>query len=194
MINFKTFLLEQNSQQQEDPFEGNANIKKLYGGLATAEHGLSDKDDPYTFNPKMYVRTKYDRNSTAYGPVQITYKTAKGFYNQNKQNFANNDAYTQSFLQQGNKMLKAKKGDKTYDIGCTGDLCNVKHHMGYQKMAASVIRGKAKEAGIDLDKDMSPQDVDKFVDHWRYGLGSKKSTKALDTRYYDAFMKSYNKK
>jgi hypothetical protein len=61
-------------------------------------------------------------------------------------------------------------------------------------MAASVIKGKAKEAGIDINKDMSPQDIDKFVDHWRYGLGSKKSTKALDTRYYDAFMKSYNKK
>jgi hypothetical protein len=194
MINFKTFLKEQNqTTTEEDPFEGNETVKKLYGSLATAEHSLSSKDDPYSFNPKTYIRTKYDRNSTAYGPVQITYKTAKGFYDKNKNLFTGNEPYTQQFLQQGSKFLKAKKGDKQYDVGCVGDLCNQKYNTQYQKMASSVIKGKMKEAGLDPTKPIDQAGVEKFMDHWRYGLGSKKSTKALDKRYYDAFMGAYNR-
>ena len=195
MIKFKNFLQEQkeNSVQQDDPFEGNETIRKIYGGLATAEHGLADTDDPYAFNPKTYIRTKYDKNSTAYGPVQITYKTAKGFYNQDKKLFGGNEAYTQQFLNQGRKMLKAKKGDKQYDLGCTGDLCNQTNHSNYQRMANSIIKGKMKEIGIDPTKPLSDTDRDRFVDHWRYGAGSKKSTRQLDSRYYNAFTKSFNK-
>lgn len=196
MINFKTFLLEQSNQTQvadDDPFDGNQTVKKFYGALAAAEHGLADDVDPYEFNPQTYIRTKYDRKSTAYGPVQITYSTAKGFFKNNKNLFAGNEDYTQKFLDQGSKMLKAKKGDKQYDVGCVGDLCDVSQNKKYQRMAASVIRGKMKEAGIDETKDPTPDDVNKFVDHWRFGLGSKKNTQQLDKRYYTAFMNRYKK-
>jgi len=66
-------------------------------------------------------------------------------------------------------------------------LCDEKQHSNYQKMAAAVIKGKAKEKGIDLTKPLSDQDLSTFVGYWR-GADEK-----ADPRYFKAFRESFKK-
>jgi hypothetical protein len=180
------------TSKTQDPFAGNENIKKLYGAFAAAEHRGAKVENPFEFNEKIFIRTKGDKSSSAYGPVQMTTSTVSGFLKNNPNDFKGIEDYTQKFIQQGRKMLKAKEGDLNYFLGCKGDLCDQKYNTDYQSLAATVIRGKMKEAKVDPDKPLSDQDLEKVIDHWRYGLGSKKSTKQSDKGYYEAFMNAYN--
>jgi hypothetical protein len=178
--------------QTEDPFGGNETVKKLYGAFAAAEHRGAKVENPFEFNEKLFIRTRGDKSSSAYGPVQMTTSTVSGFLKNNPNDFKGIEDYTQKFIQQGKKMLKAKEGDPNYSLGCKGDLCDAKYNTEHQRMAAAVIRGKSKEVKVDLNKPVSAGDLEKIVDHWRYGSGSGKSTKQSDKAYYDAFMAAYN--
>jgi hypothetical protein len=191
MKSFKLFLSEENLLQQnqnDDPFENNPQIKSLYGAIVSAEHTGAKIDDPYAFNKDLYIRTKAGGGkSSAYGPVQITGSTAKGFKKTQPELFKNIDDYSNKFITQGSQMLKSNIKDPKYGLGCVGDLCSENEHTNYQKLAAAVIKGKAKEKKIDLSKPLSDQDINTFVTSWR-GVDEK-----ADSRYFNEFRKGYAK-
>lgn len=190
--NMKTFkqYLSENFQTTEvkvdDPFEGNAQLRALYGGIVGAEHTSSKIKDPYAYNPQLFIRTKAGGGkSSAYGPVQITSSTAKGFMKTQPQLFKGVEDYTKQFVDQGTKFLKSDVKDPKYGLGCVGDLCDEKHNVNYQRMAVAVIKGKAKEKGLDLTKSLSDQDLSTFVGYWR-GADEK-----ADPRYFKAFREAF---
>lgn len=189
MKSFKQYLAESSekqNQEEDDPFGGNETVRRLYGAIVSAEHEGEKIEDPYAFNEKLYIRTKAGGGkSTAYGPAQITYSTAKGFLKTQPKLFADNTEYMNSYITQGGRMLKADVKDKKYGLGCVGDLCAPEHHKKYQKMAAGVILGKAKEKKIDLSKDLSDKDLDTFIAYWR-GADEK-----ADPRYFKTVRKTY---
>ncbi len=52
-------------------------------------------------------------------------------------------------------------------------------------MAVAIIKGKAKEKGLDLTKPLSDQDLSKFVGYWR---GADEKT---DPRYFKSFREGF---
>ena len=189
MKSFKQYLAEspeKQNQEEDDPFGGNETVRRLYGAIVSAEHEGEKIEDPYAFNEKLFIRTRAGGGkSTAYGPAQITYSTAKGFLKTQPNLFAKNPDYTNAFIAQGGKMLKADVKDKKYGLGCVGDLCAPENNKKYQQMAAAIILGKAKEKKIDLSKDLSDQDLNKFIGYWR-GADEK-----ADPRYFATLRKAY---
>jgi hypothetical protein len=193
MLTFKQYLIENaeattNSKTApvEDPFEGNLQLKSIYRGIVGAEHTAAKVEDPFAFNKNLYIRTKAGGGkSSAYGPVQITASTARGFMKTQPQLFKGIEDYSKQFVTQGTKMLKADIKDPKYGLGCVGDLCDEKHHSNYQKMAVAIIKGKAKEKGLDLTKPLSDQDLSKFVGYWR---GADEKT---DPRYFKSFREEF---
>jgi hypothetical protein len=155
-----------------NPFE-NEHVKRLYGAMVAAEHRGVVKD-PYSYDKKLYVRTRDDprrrkkkgEHSTAYGPLQITASTARGFAD------PKNDYHT-SFVSQGKRFM-AGHSDPVYGYGGHGDLSGEEHHHNYQQMAVHVMKGKAKELKIDITKPLSDTDLARFAQHWRHGAGSGK--------------------
>jgi len=193
MKTFKEYLMEDSQVSPttapvEDPFEGNSQIKTLYGAIVGAEHTASKVSDPFAFNKNLYIRTKAGGGkSTAYGPVQITGSTARGFLKTQPQLFKGIEDYTNKFVAQGSKMLKSDIKDPKYGLGCVGDLCDESQNANYQRMAAAVIKGKAKEKGLDLTKPLSDQDLSTFVGYWRG------ANETQDPRYYQAFREGFKK-
>lgn len=191
MKSFKQYLFEdaQNTQVQpevDDPFEGNPQLKSLYGGFVNAEHTGSKIKDPFAFNPQIFVRTRAGGGkSSAYGPVQITGSTVRGFMKTQPDLFKTIKPYADQFVAQGSRMLKSDIKDPKYGLGCTGDLCDEKQHANYQKLAVAIIKGKAKEKGLDLSKPLSDQQVNTLVTSWR-GADEK-----ADPRYYGAFREGF---
>lgn len=191
MKTFKQFLLENldnstNNTEIDDPFEGNQQLKALYSGFVGAEHTSEKIEDPYAFNPKLFVRTRAGGGaSSAYGPVQMTASTVKGFMKTQPDLFKTIKPYADQFVEQGTKMLKADDKDPKYGLGCVGDLCDEKHNINYQKMATAVIKGKAKEKGIDISKPLSDKDLNTLVSYWRG------ATEQQDPRYFKAFRESF---
>jgi hypothetical protein len=189
MKTFKEYLTESplgQTQQNDDPFGGNEQIKKLYGAIVAAEHEGAQVKDPFAFDKKLYIRTKAGGGkSTAYGPTQITVSTAKGFQKTQPQLFKGIEDYTSQYVAQGSKMLKANVKDPTYGLGCVGDLCDPKQHKNYQKLSSAVIQGKAKEKKLDLNKPLSDEQLNTFIQYWR-GADEK-----ADPRYFKRFREGF---
>ena len=152
----------------------NEHVKKLYGALVSAEHRGVVKD-PYQYDPKLAIRTKAGGgSSSAYGPLQITRNTARGYMDKN-------DPYHVSFVNQGTQFLKAKTNDPIHGLGGKGTLSAEEHHDDYQKMAQNVMFGKAKELKIDITKPLNQKELDTFVQHWRHGKESGKQPESWYT-------------
>jgi hypothetical protein len=146
----------------------NDHVKKLYGALVSAEH-RGNVTDPYAYDPKLAIRTKAGNGtSSAYGPLQITRNTARGYADPN-------NAYHTAFVNQGSEFLKAKNNDVVHGLGGKGTLSDEEYHDDYQQLAQHVMFGKASELGIDITKPLNPKEFDAFVQHWRHGKGSGKS-------------------
>lgn len=191
MKTFKEYLTEspiEQTQQNDDPFGENKQIKNLYGAIVAAEHEGAQVEDPFAFDKKLYIRTKAGGGkSTAYGPAQITVSTAKGFKKTQPELFKDIEDYTNQYVAQGNKMLKADVKDPTYGLGCVGDLCNPQQHTDYQKLSSAIIQGKAKEKNIDLSKPISDQQLNTFIQSWR-GVDEN-----ADSRYFKRFREAFKK-
>lgn len=154
-------------KQEEQPQFAfhNEHVKKLYGALVSAEHRGNVKD-PYAYDSNLAIRTKAGKGtSSAYGPLQITRNTAKGYMDPK-------DPYHVAFVNQGSKFLKAKNEDPVHGLGGEGTLSAEEYHDDYQKLAQHVMFGKAKELGVDITKPMNQKDLDAFVQHWRHGKSS----------------------
>lgn len=179
----------------EDPFEGNEQIRRIYSGLVSAEHTAEFSankkrpalTDPLQFSERLYKRTEEKSGiSSAYGPVQIVRNTARGFLKTRPDLFKGNEEYTKQFIEQGNKFLAAKGTPGKYGPGCVGDLCDKKYDNPYKKLAVAIIKGKADEIKIDLNKPLSDEDIKKFVSSWR---GTSE-----DQRYFNAFNSAFQPK
>lgn len=169
-------------EPNKDTFEfHNENVKKLYGALVSAEH-RGNVEDPYQYDPNLAIRTKAGGGtSSAYGPLQITRNTARGYMDKN-------DPYHVAFVNQGTKFLTANTKDPIHGLGGKGTLSGEEYHDDYQKMAQNIMFGKAKELKIDITKPLDQKQLDTFVQHWRHGKGSGKQP---ETWYTDTTRNYY---
>lgn len=156
------------------------NSKKLYGALVTAEH-RGVVTDPYEYDPKLAIRTRAGGGvSSAYGPLQITRNTGRGFMD-------SKNPYHVAFVKQGSSFLKSNKKDVKYGLGGAGDLGSEEHHADYQQFAEHVMREKGKEIGIDIDKPLTKNQLAKFTQHWRHGISSPNRPEA----WYSSAVNNY---
>lgn len=196
MKTFKQFLGEDRWYDEPEYVNfGNAQLRQLYGAIQSAEHRGTKIQSPYGHNPEVFIRTRspviVNRKtgkksvSTAYGPAQITKSTLDGFMKTEPELFKGLEDYTSRYLAQGKQML-AKGGygsDKKYGGGGAGDLAGEEFNSPYQQMAGAVMRGKMKELGIDITKDITPKDRERFVTSWR-GV-----SRSADPEYYKSIDK-----
>lgn len=196
MKSFKIFLLEQdNKSAQED------HVTPLYRALISAEHRGVVKD-PTKFDPKLHIRTKYQPKgdvSTAYGPAQMTVSTVQDVLKRHPTYFDKDTLeYTNKFIEQGQKMMKAAPNDPKYGYGCKGDLCDAQFHEPYEKMATAVLKGKLTDAKIDFTKPLEGESLTKGIKFWR-GVGEtdtvnkKGKTVKGDPEYYKVVRESLPK-
>ena len=140
--------------------------KKLYGAIVSAEH-RGHVNDPYAYDPDLAIRTRAGKGkSSAFGPLQITRNTARGFMD-------TKNPYHVAFVQQGSNFLKSNVTHPNYGLGKSGDLGGEEHHASYQAFAEHIMRKKGKEIGVDIDKPLSRQELAKFTQHWRHGISSQ---------------------
>lgn len=191
MKTFKQFLAEDRWYDEPEYVNfGNAQLRQLYGAIQSAEHRGTKIQSPYGYNPEVFIRTRSPVTidpetgkksvSTAYGPTQITRSTVSGFMKKQPQLFKGLEDYTSKYLAQGTQML-AKGGygsNKKYGGGGEGDLAGEQYLSPYQQMTGAVMRGKMNELGIDITKDISPKDRERFVRSWR-GV-----SRSADPKYY----------
>lgn len=123
-------------------------IDKMYAGLSHAETGSFQ-------NP--YIRTTDNTSkggSTAFGPVQITYKLAQGA---DKNGYLSPDSkifYEQvmkpkyeQMLKHGNNSGKIPDYNPIYDYGGNAGFDPTQHSQDYEQFAKDIIAGVAKESG-----------------------------------------------
>lgn len=147
--------------------------RRLYGALVSAEHRGVVKD-PYSYDPNVSIRTKAKPksssgpHSTAFGPTQITYSTAKGYADPK-------NPYHTRFLEQGRQFLKhSRTGHADFGYGGKGTLGAEEHHEDFQKFSEHVMERKAKELKLDIHRPMTREQLARFTQHWRHGSGSGK--------------------
>lgn len=158
----------------------NEHVKKLYGALVSAEHRGNVKD-PYAYDPAHYIRTRAGGGaSSAYGPLQITRNTARGYADPKNK-------YHQDYVAQGNKFLSSHVKDATHGLGGKGSLHGEEHHGSYQDFAVHVMKGKAKELKLDITKPLSQKDLARFTQHWRHGSGTAKQPE----KWYSSTVNKY---
>jgi hypothetical protein len=159
----------------------NEHVRKLYGALVSAEHRGNVKD-PYGYDSRHYIRTAAGGGaSSAYGPMQITRNTARGYADPKNK-------YHQDFVAQGGRFLKSDVKDTTHGLGGKGSLYGEEHHGSYQELAVHVMKGKAKELNMDITKPLSQDDLTRFTQHWRHGI---KSTNKPEKWYSSTVNKYY---
>lgn len=158
----------------------NEHVKKLYGALVSAEHRGHVKD-PYAYDPAHYIRTRAGGGvSSAYGPMQITRNTARGYADPKNK-------YHQDFVAQGSKFLKSHVEDPTHGLGGKGSLHGEHHHGNYQEFAVHIMKSKAKELKMDITKPLSQRDLSRFTQHWRHGSASGKQPE----KWYSSTVNKY---
>ena len=169
MKSFKKFLIEQQATQSAEV----DHVKPLYYSLVSAEHRGVVKD-PRKFDPKLYIRTKYQPKgdiSTAYGPAQLTVSTIEDAVKRHPQHFPEDlQPYIKKFVEQGNKMKAADPKDPNYGYGCKGDLCSEEDSKQYERTAIGVLKSKMDDANIDYSKPIEGESLTKATTRWR-GVG-----------------------
>lgn len=166
-------------QIQQHQF-GSEHAKRLYGALVSAEH-KGNVTDPFAYDPGLAIRTRAGGgSSSAFGPLQITKPTARGFMDRN-------NPYHVAFVEQASKFLNSNPKHSTYGLGGSGDLGGEEHHANYQAFGEHVMRGKAKELGINIDKPLSKQELTRFTQHWRHGISSPNRPE----KWYTATVNNY---
>jgi len=142
-------------------------IERLMTGLGTAEHRGVIKGSPLNYDPKLYIRTKADAKSSAYGPFQLTRSTIQDLSSRHKDMFTGSEDYVKRFVEQGKKMGPSVTTDPTYGLGGKGDLSGEENHPAYIEMTKAAIASKARDVKVDLSKPLSPEDETKVITAWR---------------------------
>lgn len=168
---------------------------KAYDAFVSAEmRGVNKGKDGTGHYIRTYGANKktdpvgYAKGSSAYGPAQINKTTAQDYTTRYPDDFKDQKAYTDKYIQQGSQQLKfgrepTKQGyDKRYDYGGKGDLSSTEYHASYKKMANTIMQKMDKEL-----KAKNPNaNVNDLVKRWR---GKEQDQ---DPEYYDTFFKTYN--
>jgi len=141
-------------------------IERLMTGLGTAEHRGVIKGSPLYYDPKLYIRTKADAKSSAYGPFQLTRSTIQDLSSRHKDMFAGSEDYVKRFVEQGKKM-GSNVTTGQYGLGGKGDLSGEENHPAYIEMTKAAIASKARDVKVDLSKPLSPEDETKVITAWR---------------------------
>lgn len=157
---------------------GTIDIDKAYAGVSNAETGS------YA-NP--YIRTIANNapgGSTAFGPVQITYKLAQGaakngYLSPESQAFYNTvlKPRYELMLKNGNNKGQADY-NPAFDYGGHAEFNPNQHAQDYERFAKEVMIGIAKESGNNEKK---------FIEKWR-----GKSIEE-DPQYYKRFIDGKSK-
>lgn len=98
--------------------------------------------------------------------------------------------YVDRFIEQANKFLKyGREPDKEgyherYDYGGKGDLTSKKDRELYKSVGKKLIELVYKKAENDLDK---------FIQQWRYESGTEKRVDVDDPKYYKAYVEGLNR-
>ena len=169
----------------------NDNIRRFYAGIVNAEHRGSAKKlglatDAFQHHADLYVRTKGDSASSAYGPAQLTRNTVMDHVKRHPDLFKGQESYAKQFTDQGTSMLKSTRMHPTFGGGKAGTLSGTEHHENYQRLATGVMRSMAQDIGVDLEKPMSDDDHYRLTKRWR-GVGQKE-----DPAYYTAHNGAYS--
>lgn len=170
------------TKQAEDKFEFESpHMERLYGALVSAEH-RGFVDDPLQYDARHFIRTKVKGKLSAYGPLQLTKNVIEGFMIPNFQ-------YQSDLVNQGTNFLNSKSNDPVYGAGKPGTLSGKENYNNYKRVAQAVIKGKAKEAGLDPNKQLTQDELYKFATHYNQGLASGKKpqkwyTDTIHNYYY----------
>lgn len=129
-----------------------------------------------TWDERRFVRTKSGADSSAYGPLQITYSRAesdlkRGLFTGNPEL---ESWIRDKFIPQGKKMLGSSYSDDTYGAGGKGDLSGPDDREMYRQMARSMV-------GDTLTNYKG--DVLETAGDWRFGAGKRDSLTSDDPRY-----------
>jgi len=168
----------------------NIDWDSIYQGINSAEwRGV----DPGKTGTGHYTRTrgpdpndKTFKGSTAYGPVQLTGKTASDIMSRYPDLYKDFDPkYAQQFIDQSKSFAKhgRNKGkipdyDPKYDYGGAGDLSDPSTHALYKDFAIRAMKGKYKDLQAKGITNPTPDDIAKA---WR-GVDPSK-----DPEYFKAF-------
>lgn len=132
--------------------------ERFYNALSVAETGSFDSP---------WIRT-VGKNSTAYGPVQMTLGTVSDFYNRHPDLFKGNEQYVNQFIEQGKKFKEhMNTDDPVYGRGKPGTLSGEEFHEPYMRLSNAVIAGMRKD--LERNKQLKPGEfnVGVLTQRWR---------------------------
>jgi len=143
-------------------------IDDLYRAVAFAETGRSTP----LGGKARFIRTRASGESSAYGPVQITYSFAKLFSEERNRGVipAVVSEYYEAFLSQGKSFLASKDSDLLYGLGASGVLADDSEDIRNYEIMAKAMMGRVWEN--------SRGSLMEFIKRWRG------ATVAEDFRYY----------
>jgi LysM repeat protein len=161
----------------------------LYNALSTAETGSY---------PSPWIRT-VGKNSTAYGPAQVTHTLIQDMMTRRPKLFAGNEEYTKKFIEQGEKMktqymdseMKTQymdSEDPVYGRGGSGVLGGEEYHEGYKRMCNSLFCGLRADLEQNKKLKQGELNVDVLTQRWRG------KTRKEDPRYYREVDRIMNQK
>lgn len=159
----------QEKKPEKPPIFSAPEHEQFYHALSVPETG-SEK------NP--WIRTR-GKDSTAYGPVQMTATTVKDYYTRYPNKFKGNEEYVEKFLQQGEKFKQQMHSkDPTYGRGGVGELGSEEYHEPYMRMADAVFGGMRSDMERIKKMQSGSFDVGVMTQRWR-GVPREK-----DERYF----------
>lgn len=171
---------EQEKKPEPPPIWTDPMHERLYNALSAAETGSF---------PSPWIRT-VGKNSTAYGPAQVTHTLIQDMMTRRPKLFAGNEEYTKKFIEQGEKMKTEymDSKDPVYGRGGSGVLGGEEHHEGYKRMCNSLFCGL--RADLEYNKKLKPGEfnVDVITQRWR-GVPRQE-----DERYFSVVDEIMNKK
>lgn len=164
-------LREQEEKKEEKPpIWSDPAHERWYNALSVAETGSFE-------NP--WIRTT-GKNSTAYGPVQMTVSTVEDYYNRYPDLFKGNEQYVTQFIEQGKKFKEhMDTDDPVYGRGKPGTLSGQEFHEPYMRLSNAVITGMRSD--MERMKKLKPGEfnVDVLTQRWR-GVPQEQ-----DPKYYE---------
>lgn len=165
-------------EQQAQEAPTNEAKTQFSPGVTNLYHAISDVETGGESDP--YVRTKAaegGKASSAFGPAQITRDLMKDFYSNHADELTDSEKdYAKRFIEQGNKMLKAKPNDPVYGYGKSGELNTPEDRQLYDVVAQKILKSIVENNGGSFNK---------TVKSWR-----GKNDSAYRSRVRKAFVKN----
>lgn len=128
------------------------------------------------WDESRFIRTEAGSNSSAYGPLQITYSRAQADLDRGL--FATNpdleDWVKNKFIPQGKKMINSNYSDPTFGAGGKGTLSGAEDREMYKQMSRMMLGDTLQQYNGD---------VIQTAGDWRFGAGKRQQLQSEDPRY-----------